>query len=73
MARLWQRQSRKSAATCLPRLEKHHASPLPLRVRGVQGLREFESEVSLLSRLHHPHIVLLIGSCPEKVRPALSV
>lgn len=32
---------------------------------GRQGVREFETEVAILSRLHHPHCVLLIGACPE--------
>jgi serine/threonine protein kinase len=31
-----------------------------------QGPKEFASEVAILSRLHHPHIVLLMGSCPER-------
>lgn len=33
---------------------------------GQQGPKEFQAEVAILSRLHHPHIVLLIGSCPER-------
>jgi hypothetical protein len=33
---------------------------------GQQGPKEFAAEVAILSRLHHPHIVLLIGSCPER-------
>ncbi|KXZ51279.1 hypothetical protein GPECTOR_13g766 [Gonium pectorale] len=33
----------------------------------LQGRAEFEAEVAILSSLHHPHVVLLIGSCPEKV------
>ncbi|GIL84460.1 hypothetical protein Vretifemale_13075 [Volvox reticuliferus] len=32
----------------------------------MQGRGEFEAEVNILSSLHHPHLVLLIGSCPEK-------
>eukprot|EP00879_Flechtneria_rotunda_P018522 GHRR01019435.1.p1 GENE.GHRR01019435.1~~GHRR01019435.1.p1 ORF type:complete len:420 (+),score=137.92 GHRR01019435.1:571-1830(+) len=31
-----------------------------------QGQREFQAEIAILSRLHHPHIVLLMGSCPER-------
>ncbi len=38
-----------------------------------QGLDEFEAEAAILSRLHHPHIVLLIGICPEKVCVAEAV
>jgi serine/threonine protein kinase len=30
----------------------------------MQGEAEFHAEVQILSRLHHPHIVLLLGSCP---------
>jgi serine/threonine protein kinase len=30
-----------------------------------QGAREFGAEVAILSRLHHPHVVLLLGACPE--------
>jgi hypothetical protein len=38
----------------------------PVATGGQQGPKEFQSEVAILSRLHHPHIVLLIGSCPER-------
>lgn len=31
-----------------------------------QGEREFLQEVSVLCRLHHPHIVLLLGCCQER-------
>eukprot|EP00250_Pteridium_aquilinum_P003061 c13396_g1_i1 orf=480-2276(+) len=30
------------------------------------GREEFQSEVEILSRLHHPHMLMLLGSCPEK-------
>ncbi|KAJ7522668.1 hypothetical protein O6H91_18G021700 [Diphasiastrum complanatum] len=33
---------------------------------GYQGPREFQREVELLNHIHHPHIVLLLGCCPEK-------
>lgn len=36
----------------------------------LQGVKEFMSEVNILTSLHHPHVVLLIGSCPDKVRSA---
>lgn len=38
----------------------------PSATGGQQGPKEFQAEVAILSRLHHPHIVLLIGSCPER-------
>lgn len=38
----------------------------PAATGGQQGPKEFQAEVAILSRLHHPHIVLLIGSCPER-------
>ncbi len=31
-----------------------------------QGLKEFSAELRILSRLHHPHILLLLGACPER-------
>lgn len=34
--------------------------------KSMQGMKEFQSEVNILSRIHHPHVVLLIGSCPER-------
>ena len=49
-------------------------APIPLSpgatVPRRQGRNEFEAEVRILSGLHHPHVVLLIGSCPDKVRHA---
>jgi len=35
-------------------------------VGAMQGTKEFSQEVTILSRLHHPHILMLIGSCPEQ-------
>eukprot|EP00250_Pteridium_aquilinum_P013074 c21113_g1_i1 orf=212-2392(+) len=32
----------------------------------IQGPKEFQQEVEFLSRMHHPHIVLLLGACPEQ-------
>lgn len=37
-----------------------------LKKGGVQGPQEFQQEVELLSHVHHPHMVLLLGACPEK-------
>jgi hypothetical protein len=39
-----------------------------VRLLCAQGEKEFAAEVNILTRLHHPHVVLLIGSCPDKVR-----
>ncbi|XP_062194204.1 U-box domain-containing protein 33-like isoform X3 [Phragmites australis] len=36
-----------------------------LRPHGRQGFLEYQQEVVVLSRLEHPHIVRLIGVCPE--------
>ncbi|KAI5069457.1 hypothetical protein GOP47_0015758 [Adiantum capillus-veneris] len=33
---------------------------------GSQGREEFQSEVEVLSRIRHPHMVMLLGACPEK-------
>lgn len=30
-----------------------------------QGWKQFQQEVEVLSRIQHPHIVLLLGACPE--------
>ena len=37
----------------------------PLLPCGPQGEAEFLQEAQILGRLHHPHIVLLIGVCPS--------
>lgn len=37
----------------------------------MQGLKEFTQEMDILSRLHHPHIVLLIGACLDASMPSL--
>ncbi|KAJ7547340.1 hypothetical protein O6H91_08G081300 [Diphasiastrum complanatum] len=31
-----------------------------------QGVEEFQHEVEVLGHIHHPHMVLLLGCCPEK-------
>eukprot|EP00249_Psilotum_nudum_P023500 c28897_g1_i2 orf=297-3086(-) len=46
-----------------------HHTPVAIKVLkqgSVQGLKEFQQEVELLSHIHHPHMVLLLGACPEK-------
>ncbi|XP_073024932.1 U-box domain-containing protein 35-like [Primulina eburnea] len=30
-----------------------------------QGLKQFQREVDVLSRMRHPHMVILLGACPE--------
>ncbi|XP_048443153.1 U-box domain-containing protein 35-like [Pyrus x bretschneideri] len=30
-----------------------------------QGQRQFQQEVEVLSRIRHPHMVILVGACPE--------
>ncbi|KAI3678721.1 hypothetical protein L6452_38024 [Arctium lappa] len=37
-----------------------------LKLDGLQGNGEFQVEVSMLSHLHHPHLVNLIGYCVDK-------
>ncbi|MCO5562165.1 hypothetical protein L7F22_015791 [Adiantum nelumboides] len=36
-----------------------------LATESSQGHEEFQKEVELLSRIHHPHMVMLLGACPE--------
>ncbi|XP_073113240.1 U-box domain-containing protein 33 isoform X2 [Elaeis guineensis] len=36
-----------------------------LHPHNVQGQMEFQQEVSVLSKLRHPHLVTLVGVCPE--------
>ncbi len=36
-----------------------------------QGPRELQAEVDILSRVHHPHVLLLLGACTEPGRQAL--
>eukprot|EP00250_Pteridium_aquilinum_P022226 c25329_g1_i1 orf=306-3188(+) len=45
-----------------------HHTPVAIKVlarEGSQGREEFQKEVELLSRIHHPHMVMLCGACPE--------
>ncbi|KAI5067997.1 hypothetical protein GOP47_0016342 [Adiantum capillus-veneris] len=34
--------------------------------QGSEGHADFQKEVEFLSRIHHPHMVMLLGACPEK-------
>ncbi|KAL0913721.1 hypothetical protein M5K25_017202 [Dendrobium thyrsiflorum] len=36
-----------------------------LNSKGMQGQAEFRQEVEVLSNMRHPHLVALIGTCPE--------
>jgi serine/threonine protein kinase len=36
-----------------------------------QGARELQAEVDILSRVHHPHVLLLLGACTEPGHQAL--
>lgn len=48
---------------------KLHHTTVAIKVldkQSVQGAKEFQQEVEFLSRMHHPHIVLLLGACPEQ-------
>ncbi|XWS72207.1 hypothetical protein CRYUN_Cryun02cG0020500 [Craigia yunnanensis] len=45
-----------------------HRTPVAVKVLrpdAVDRKEEFLKEVEVLSQLHHPHIVLLLGACPE--------
>ncbi|XVE70638.1 hypothetical protein DITRI_Ditri10aG0087400 [Diplodiscus trichospermus] len=46
-----------------------HHTPVAVKVLqpdAVDGKEEFRKEVEVLSQLRHPHILLLLGACPEK-------
>jgi len=44
-----------------------------LNQEGRQGLQQFHNEVTVLSHVHHPHLVHLLGCCVEVKRHALLV
>ncbi|GLJ44009.1 hypothetical protein SUGI_0917420 [Cryptomeria japonica] len=37
-----------------------------LKTDAERGRHEFQQEVEILSRIHHPHMVMLLGTCPER-------
>jgi serine/threonine protein kinase len=46
-----------------------HSTPVAIKVLnsdGVQGPEQFEKEVQVLTKIHHPHILGLIGACTER-------
>ncbi|KAH7404430.1 hypothetical protein KP509_15G025600 [Ceratopteris richardii] len=48
---------------------KLHHSSVAIKVLAEEGIGdrdEFQKNLELLSRLHHPHLVMLIGACPDK-------
>ena len=46
---------------CLP--DKREVAVKQLKVGGAQGEREFRAEVEIISRVHHRHLVSLVGYC----------
>lgn len=36
-----------------------------LRNEATRGIQQFQREIEVLSRIRHPHMVLLLGACPE--------
>ncbi|MCO5567228.1 hypothetical protein L7F22_020917 [Adiantum nelumboides] len=48
---------------------KLYNTTVAIKVLARQGLasnEDFQKEVEILSRIHHPHMVMLVGTCPEK-------
>ncbi|KAI8553426.1 hypothetical protein RHMOL_Rhmol05G0014800 [Rhododendron molle] len=46
-------------------LDKTPVAVKVLRSDASEKKKEFMTEIQVLSQLHHPHIVLLLGACPE--------
>lgn len=48
---------------CLP--DGREIAVKQLKIGGGQGEREFKAEVEIISRIHHRHLVSLVGYCIE--------
>ncbi|XP_057873788.2 U-box domain-containing protein 35 [Cryptomeria japonica] len=47
------------------KLQHTTAAVKVLRPEATEGIQQFQQEVEVLSRIRHPHMVLLLGACPE--------
>lgn len=54
---------------CLP--DGREIAVKQLKVGGGQGEREFKAEVEIISRIHHRHLVSLVGYCIADTRRLL--
>ncbi|KAJ0041813.1 hypothetical protein Pint_18043 [Pistacia integerrima] len=45
----------------------HHtiAAVKVLRAKGIHETKHFHKELEILSKMHHPHLLLLLGACPD--------
>ncbi|KAL5995150.1 hypothetical protein ACLOJK_025208 [Asimina triloba] len=46
-----------------------HNTPVAIKILhgdGSQGVKQFQQEIEVLSRIHHPNMVLLLGACPDR-------
>ncbi|KAJ0099784.1 hypothetical protein Patl1_20717 [Pistacia atlantica] len=45
----------------------HHtiAAVKVLRAKGIHETKHFQKELEILSKIHHPHLLLLLGACPD--------
>jgi serine/threonine protein kinase len=54
---------------CLP--DGREIAVKQLKIGGSQGEREFKAEVDIISRIHHRHLVSLVGYCIQDDRKIL--
>ncbi|GMI99967.1 hypothetical protein HRI_003666000 [Hibiscus trionum] len=54
---------------CLP--DGREVAVKQLKIGGGQGEREFKAEIAIISRIHHRHLVSLVGYCISKNRRLL--